>query len=185
MLPHGRQSTTSQCRDFGRGHGGRGRGAAWPVAALGGAAGAIAELRGICSRRLVSRGGFAMNGVGEVGGWPRSGRACGHSWSMCWTARKTWRIGRTRGLRMKRWNNPRMPMRMLSKAVGKRHSRRFVFAAAGAACRTTTYLFYFGARQVWSHGGCAVGRRQQHSMEGCAEFLVMVGAHLRGPVPDS
>jgi hypothetical protein len=46
-------------------------------------------------------------------------------------------------------------MRMLSKAVGKQHSRRFAFAAAGAACRTTTYLFYFGARQVWSHG-CAV-----------------------------
>jgi hypothetical protein len=32
-------------------------------------------------------------------------------------------------------------MRMLSKAVGKQHSRRFAFAAAGAACRTTTYLF--------------------------------------------
>jgi hypothetical protein len=72
MLTRGRQSTASQCRDFGRGHGGLGRGVAWSVAALGVAAGAIAELRGIYSRRLVSRlvsvGGFAMNGVGEVGG---------------------------------------------------------------------------------------------------------------------
>ena len=93
-------------------------------------------------------------------------------------ARTISRIGRTRRLRKRRWNILRMPMKMQSKVVGKRHSRRFASAAADAACRTTTFFFYFDARRVWSHGCAVVAKNIRSRVALC--FLVKVGAHLRG-----
>lgn len=138
------QSTASRCPHCGRDHDGMVRGAVLSGAGPGVAAGATAEQHGRCCRWLVWRGGFVMNGEEEVGGQPHSGRACVHSsgWNMRWMATTTWRSGRTRRLRTRRWNNLRMPMKMRSRAVGKRGSRRFASAAAGAACRTKTFLVF-------------------------------------------
>jgi hypothetical protein len=68
MSNHGQQSTTSRCQHCGRGHGGQERGLVSSGVALEAAAGGIAGRHGKCFLTSVSRGGFAKNEVGEVGG---------------------------------------------------------------------------------------------------------------------
>ncbi len=141
MLSRGRRWSAFQCRRCGRGHVGVVREGVLSGVGPGGAGAATGARHGRCCRwPPVSWAGSATNGgAEEAGGRPRSGRACGHGWSICWTARKTWTTGRTRRLRMRLmcWSNLRMPRKMQSKAVGRRGIRRFAIAATGAACRKT------------------------------------------------
>jgi hypothetical protein len=150
----GRRLTTCQCRCYGRGHGceRRGEGAS-SGAGLRVAAGATAAPRGICSRSPGRRRDFATSAWAAVGGRPRFGRACAHSgWNMCWMVLRTWRRGRIRSSRTRHWNNLRTRMKMLLKVVGKRRTRRFVFGAAGAACRAMRTFFILAVRATQGYG---------------------------------
>ena len=157
MSTHGQRSTASQCPNCGRAHGETapvGRSVLSDVG-LGEAVGAIGGLRGRCCRSSAWRAwrvGCATNGGGAAGERPHFGRACVHGcWNMCWMARTTWKTGRTRRPRTRRWSSLTMPMKMLSKAVGRPGSRRFAIAAAGAACRWKTFCILMLVRAEDGH----------------------------------
>ena len=71
-------------------------------------------------------------------------------------------------------------MKMQSRAVGKRGSRRFASAAAGAACRTKTFLVFSISVRA-EDGDTAARLSTATSDRGCAVFSCDGWSELAGP----